>query len=210
MCNFPIFLQVVAKIDKLTAYIDLDTEEDMEDDKFTLACSRNSSKSTLGNLFKVEAYSDSNGLTHILHNSLCDPAKIKVPALYRQSCGDLPALSGPTGPNASWLFGRRKEMHSHDSVEHHALCCDDDFDEESGGRRSSRFSYSDSVFSSSPLQPLRLGALTNRSVCKYHLSPGLKKKALRSCSTQTVSNKSTQTGLPHSPARQRAESEHKN
>lgn len=198
------------QIDKLTAYVDLDTEEDTEDDRLSLACSRNSSKSALGNLFKVEAYSDSNCLTHVLHNSICDSAKIKVPGLYRRSCGDLPALNGPTWPNASWLFGSRNEMHSHDSIDHHALCCDDDFDEESGDRRSSRFSCSDSVFSSSPQRPLKLGALTTTSVCKYHLSPGLKKKALRSCSTQTVSNKSTQTGLSHSPARQRAKSEHKN
>ncbi|KAB5565698.1 hypothetical protein PHYPO_G00244540 [Pangasianodon hypophthalmus] len=202
--------EVVAQIDKLTAYIDLDTEEEAEDDKLTLACSRNSSERALGNLFKVETYSDSNGLAHLLHVPLCDSAKIKVPALYRRSCGDLPALNGPTWPNASWVFGRREEMHSCDSVEHHALCCDDDdFDEESGGRRSSRFSSSDSVFSSSPLRPLRLGALTPRSDSKYHLSPGSKKKVFRSCSTQTVSDKSTQTALPHSPAKQRSASEHK-
>lgn len=207
-CNFPVFLQVLAQIDKLTAYIDLDPEENTEDDK-TLTCNRNSSERALENLSNVEAYSNSNGLTHLLHNSLCDSAKI-APALYRRSCGDLPALNGPTWPNASWLFGRREEIHSCDSVELHALCCDDDeFDEENGGRRSSRFSSSDSVFSSSPLQPVRLGALTPRSVRKYHLSPGLKKKTLRSCSTQTVSDKSTQTALTHSPARQRSASEHK-
>lgn len=188
----------------------MDTEEDTEDAKLTLACSRNSTEKALGNLLKVEAYSDSNGITHLLHNSFSDSVKIKVPALYRRSCGDLPAINGPTWTNASWLFGRREEVDC-DSVEHHALCCDDDdFDEESGGRRSSRFSSSDSVFSSSPLRPLRSGALTPRSVRKYHVSPGLKKKALRSCSTQTVSDKSTQTVLHHSPARQRAASEHKN
>lgn len=188
------------QIDKLTAYIVLDTEED----KLTLACSRHSSERVLGNLLKVETSSESNGLTHLLNNTLCHSAKIKG-----RSCGDLPALNGPTWSNASWLFGRRQEMRSCDSVEHHALCCDDDdFDEESGGRRSSRFSSSDSVFSSSPLRPLRV-ALTPRSARKYHLSPGLKKKALRSCSTQTVSDKSTQTAFPHSPVRQRAASEHK-
>lgn len=200
----------MGQIDSLTAYIDLDTEEETEDDKRTLDCSRNSSENALGNLLKVEAYSDSNGLTHLLHNSLCDSAKIKVPGLCRRSCGDLPVLNGPTWSNASWLFGRREDMHSCDSVDHHALCCDDDdFDEESGGRRFSRFSSSDSVFSSSPLRPLRSAALTPSSVRKYHLSPDLRKKALRTCSTQTVSDKSTQTTWPHSPARQRAASEHK-
>lgn len=199
----------MAQIDKLTSYIDLDTEEDADDDRLTLACSRNSSERSLGNLLKVEAYSDNNGLAPLSHNSFCGSAQIKVPVLYRRSCGDLPALNGPTWINASWLFDRKEEMLSCDSVEHHALCCDDDdFDEESGGRRSSRFSSSDSVFSSSPLRPFRLGALTPRSVHKYDMSPGLKKKALRSCSTQTVSDKSTQTALPLSPARQRAASEH--
>ncbi|KAK3558388.1 hypothetical protein QTP86_017995 [Hemibagrus guttatus] len=202
--------EVVAQIDDLTAYIDVDIEEDTEDDKLTLTCSRNSSERALGNLFNAEAYSESNGLTHLLHNR--DSAKLQVPVLYRRSCGDISALNGPTWPNASWLFGRREEIRSYDSVEHHALCCDDDdFDEESGGRRSSRFSSSDSVFSSSPLRPPRLGpALTPRSGRKYHSSPVSKKKALRSCSTQTVCDKSTQTALPHSPARQRAASEHKN
>lgn len=199
----------MAQIDKLTAYIDLDTEEDMdeEDDKITLAGKKNCSERALGNLLKVDAYSESNGLPHLLHNSLCE---IKVPAPYRRSCGDLPALNGPTWTNASWLFGRKEEMLSCDSIEHHALCCDDDdFDVESGGRRSSRFSSNDSVFSSSPLRPLRVGAVTPRSVRKYDMSPGLKKKSLRSCSTQTVSDKSTQTTLPRSPARQRAASEYK-
>lgn len=195
----------MAQIDKLTAYIDLDTDEDMEDDKLTRR--KNSSERALGNLLKVEAYSERNGPPHLLHNSLCE---IKVPALYRRSCGDLPALNGPTWTNASWLFGRKEEMLSCDSIEHHALCCDDDdFDVESGGRRSSRFSSSDSVFSSSPLRPLRSGAVTPRSVSKYDMSPGLKKKSLRSCSTQTVSDKSTQTTLPRSPARKRAASEYK-
>ncbi|KAI5627042.1 UPF0583 protein C15orf59-like [Silurus asotus] len=198
--------KVVAQIDKLTAHIDLDTEEETEDDKQTW--STTSSERGLGIIFKVEAYSDSNGLNHLSHNFLCDSATIKVPALYRRSCGDLPALNGPTWSNASWLFGCREKMHTCDSVEHHALCCDDDdFDEETGCRRSSKFSSSDSVFSSSPLQP-RLEASTPKSVHNFHLSPGLKKKVVRSCSTQTVSDKSTQTTLPHSPARQRAASEH--
>ncbi|KAK2834511.1 hypothetical protein Q7C36_015212 [Tachysurus vachellii] len=199
--------EVVGQIDNLTAYIDVDAEEDTEDDKFILTCSENSNERALGNFLKVEPYSESNGLPHLLHN--CDSAKLQVPVLYRRSCGDLPALNGPTWPNASWLFRRRDEVHSYDSVEHHALCCDDDeFDEESGGRRSSRFSSSDSVFSSSPLRPSRLGsALTPRSGRKYQLSPVSKKKSLQSCSTQTVCDKSTQTALPHSPARQRAASE---
>lgn len=177
----------------MTAYIDLDIKEDIEDDNPSLARSRNSSERTLGSLFKVEANSSSNGLTQLLHNSPCNSTNIKVPALYRRSCGDLPALNGPLWPSASWLFGRRDEMYSCDRAEHHALCCDDDDFSDAGSRKASRFSSSDSVFSSPAPQPLRLGVLTPRSVHNYHLSPASTKKAMRSCSTQTVSDKSTQT-----------------
>ena len=74
----------------------------------------------------------------------------------------------------------------------HALCCDDDDDDDEEGRsslvRSSRLSSSDSVFSSPPpLHPLALATLT----------PGHRRKMQRSCATQTVSDKSTQTAWPY-------------
>ncbi|KAG5273721.1 hypothetical protein AALO_G00154720 [Alosa alosa] len=73
----------------------------------------------------------------------------------------------------------------------HALCCDDDDDDDeeevegrSSGLRSSRLSSSDSVFSSTPPpRPLPLATLT----------PSQRRRTQRSCSTQTVSDKSTQT-----------------
>ncbi|XP_026876559.2 inhibitory synaptic factor 1 isoform X2 [Electrophorus electricus] len=167
--------EVVAQIDKLTADIDLDTREDTEEHKMTLACSNAAEKQESG--------------------------------LCQWSCGDLPALNGPTGvlysPKASWLFHSGK-MHCSDKTLYHALCCDDDeLDEENGDRGSSRFSSSDSVFLSSPSRPL-----TPRSARKWHLDPSSSRAALRNSSTQTVSDKSTQTLFPCSP-RQRASSDHK-
>ncbi|KAL7867913.1 hypothetical protein SRHO_G00092970 [Serrasalmus rhombeus] len=206
--------EVVTQIDKLTAGIDLDTEDDPEEDRVTLACSSSSSERVLGDLFKAEAFSNNHDLHHLLYYPLLDTAKRQETVLHRRSCGDLPALNGPIkvsySPKASWLFGSGEKIHHCDKALYHALCCDDDdFDEESGGRRFSRFSSNDSVFSSSPPRPLRVEALTPRSARKCHLSPGSKKKVLRSCSTQTVSDKSTQTPFPYSPARQRASSDHK-
>ncbi|XP_066525676.1 inhibitory synaptic factor 1 isoform X2 [Hoplias malabaricus] len=209
-------IQVVSQIDKLTAGIDLDTEDDLEEHKLTLASGSGSSERALEELFKPEAFTNNRDLHHLLHNPLLDMTKRQEPALYRRSCGDLPALNGPLkapySPKTCWLFGSGERIHHCDKALDHALCCDDDdddVDEESAGRRSSRFSSNDSVFSSSPPRPLRMEALTPRSTRKYQLSPGSKKKALRSCSTQTVSDKSTQTPFPYSPARQRASSEHK-
>ncbi|XP_062858480.1 inhibitory synaptic factor 1 [Trichomycterus rosablanca] len=207
--------EIVAHIDKLTADIDLDSEEDIEDGKTAMPCSTSRSKKTLGNCFIVDHFSDFCSLGSLLHNSHVETSQRQAPDLYRRSCGDLPALYRPVwasySPKASWLFGSGEKIHSFDNASYHALCCDDDdFDEESGRRRSSRFSSSDSVFSSSPVQPLLAETLTPTSACKYRPNPGLNKKALRSCSTQTVSHKSTQTVMPYSPARKRAASEHKN
>uniref|UniRef100_A0A4W4EYP5 Inhibitory synaptic factor 1 n=1 Tax=Electrophorus electricus TaxID=8005 RepID=A0A4W4EYP5_ELEEL len=191
--------EVVAQIDKLTADIDLDTREDTEEHKMTLACS---SERALMEFFRVEAFCKNHDIDHLLHNPLVDAAEKQESGLCQWSCGDLPALNGPTGvlysPKASWLFHSGK-MHCSDKTLYHALCCDDDeLDEENGDRGSSRFSSSDSVFLSSPSRPL-----TPRSARKWHLDPSSSRAALRNSSTQTVSDKSTQTLFPCSP-RQRA------
>uniref|UniRef100_A0A672RX76 Inhibitory synaptic factor 1 n=1 Tax=Sinocyclocheilus grahami TaxID=75366 RepID=A0A672RX76_SINGR len=153
---------------------------------------------------------------HLSHNRLLDRVRSPTTAkkqeleLYRRSCGDLPALNGPlkasNSPKASWLFGSGGQLHYYDKTLYHALCCDDDYnDEDRGGMRSSRLSSTDSVFSSSPPR-----FLTPRCNRKTYSSPDSKKRALRSCSTQTVSDKSTQTHFPYIPAKQRASSDYKN
>ncbi|XP_048015514.1 inhibitory synaptic factor 1 [Megalobrama amblycephala] len=190
--------EVVAQIDKLTADIDLDSEDDLT----VVCCSEDR-----GDLLHNETLSDNL----LLHNPLRNPttAKKQELDLYRRSCGDLPALNGPlkapNSPKASWLFGSGGRIHSYDKTLYHALCCDDDYDEERGGLRSSRLSSTDSVFSSSPPR-----FLTPRCKRKTYSSPDSKKRALRSCSTQTVSDKSTQTHFPFIPVKLRSSSDYKN
>ncbi|XP_018947138.2 inhibitory synaptic factor 1-like [Cyprinus carpio] len=195
--------EVVAQIDRLTSDIDLDSDDDL-----TLVCC----SEDLGDLLHNETLSDN----HLLHNPLLDTVRNPTTAkkqeleLYRRSCGDLNApknpQKAPNSPKASWLFGSGGRLHYYDKTLYHALCCDDDYyDEDRGGMRSSRLSSSDSVFSSSPPR-----FLTPRCNRKTYASPDSKKIALRSCSTQTVSDKSTQTPFPYIPAKQRASSDYKN
>ncbi|XP_051978699.1 inhibitory synaptic factor 1 [Xyrauchen texanus] len=202
--------EVVAQIDKLTSDIDLDLEDDLS----LVSCSEDHGKS-LGNLFHTEMLSDKHDLGHLQHNPLLDTARNPTTAknreldLYRRSCGDLPALNGPlkapNSPKTSWVFGSERRIHYYDKTLYHALCCDDDYDEDRGGLRSSRLSSTDSVFSSSPTR-----FLTPRSTRKTYSSQESKKTALRSCSTQTVSDKSTQTHFPYIPAKQSPSSDCKN
>lgn len=198
-----LFLQIVAQIDKLTTNIDLDSEEDMEDGKATMLCSSNRSNNTGGSCFIVDNFSS---LCSLLNKSYLKTSQTQAPELYRRSCGDLTSLTQPVSafynPKSSWLLSSGERIHSFDNLTYHALCCDDDEFNEEGGRRSSRFSSGDSVFSSSPVQPISAETLMAKS-CKYLPTPGL------SCSTKTVSHKGTQTVLPYSPARKRAASEHK-
>ncbi|XP_056308090.1 inhibitory synaptic factor 1 [Danio aesculapii] len=185
--------EVVAQIDKLTSDIDLDSDDDLT----LVCCSEDHS-----DLLQTKTSSDN----HLLHNPLLDtlryPNKSKKQELelYRRSCGDLPALNGPlkapNSPKATWLFGSGGRLHYYDKTLYHALCCDDDdYDEGRGGRSSSRLSSTDSVFTASPPR-----FLTPRCDRKKHSSPDLQKRALRSCSTQTVSDKSTQTHFPYIPS----------
>ncbi|XP_077066041.1 inhibitory synaptic factor 1 [Siphateles boraxobius] len=191
--------EVVAQIDKLTSDIDLDSEDDLT----IVCCSKDR-----GDLLHNETLYDN----HLMHNPLRNPtiAKKQELDLYRRSCGDLPALNGPlkapNSPKASWLFGSGGRIHSYDKTLYHALCCDDDYNEVRGGiTLSSRLSSTDSVFSSSPPK-----FLTPTCKRKTYSSPDSKKRVLRSCSTQTVSDKSTQTHFPYIPAKQRPSSDYKN
>ncbi|XP_059402596.1 inhibitory synaptic factor 1-like [Carassius carassius] len=193
--------EVVAQIDKLTSDIDLDSDDDL-----TLVCCNEDR----GDLLHNETLSD-NHLLHIpLLDTVCNPTTAKKQELYRRSCGDLPALNGPLkaakSPKASWLFGSGGQLHYYDKTLYHALCCDDDdYTEDRSGMRSSRLSSTDSLFSSSPPR-----FLTSRCNRKTYSSLDSKKIALRSCSTQTVSDKSTQTHFPYIPVKKRDSSDYKN
>ncbi|XP_055049300.2 inhibitory synaptic factor 1 [Misgurnus anguillicaudatus] len=177
--------EVVAQIDKLTSDIHLDPEDDL-----TFTCCSEDHMRSPDDLFHAGMFSSIRDLSK--HVPLLDPtaARKRERNVYHKSCGDLPGLNGPLKPQdnlkASWLYGSGGRIHYYDKTLYHALCCDDDDDDEDrGGMRSSRLSSTDSVFSSSP----RL--LTPTSVRKAH----------RSCSTQTVSDKSTQTHFPYMPSK---------
>ncbi|TRY81698.1 hypothetical protein DNTS_026009 [Danionella cerebrum] len=190
--------EVVAQIDKLTSDLDLDSD----DEDLTLVCCSKDH----GALLQNQTFPHNRLLDRIRHQTT---AKKLEP--YRRSCGDLPALNGPlkatNSPKTSWLYGSGGQLHYYDKTLYHALCCDDDDDDDDedeyrGRARSSRLSSTDSVFTASPPR-----FLTPKCERKQYSSP---KRGIRSCSTQTASDKSTQTHFPYIPVKQRTLSDCKN
>ncbi|XP_028814436.1 inhibitory synaptic factor 1 [Denticeps clupeoides] len=210
--------EVVSHIDRLTADIDLD----LDVLELTVVSSSSSSDRRPNDMHTFDPFSDGrlsdkSNLAHLLDGPrLCSAGQASAVGTARRAGTDeldmrkghgSPSTSGPFyqinggnfctpnsplrtpySPATSWVSREDREMY-------HALCCDDDddFEDESVGMRLSRLSSNDSVFSSSPPRPRRVEALTPKTARKYQYSPGLREKALRSCSTQTVSDKSTQT-----------------
>ncbi|KAL2093389.1 hypothetical protein ACEWY4_010701 [Coilia grayii] len=144
-----------------------------------------------------------NGRNYLFPNSpkitLSTPNSPKrtffIPSSVQGSCyspnGSCYRTSSPKGsftsPLPLWVCvsggGRRFSEQELD----HALCCDDDDEDVEGGSsgaRSSRLSSADSsVFSSTPLHMLQVATLSPTQT--------------RTCATQTVSDKSTQTDWPY-------------
>uniref|UniRef100_A0A3B3XYA8 Inhibitory synaptic factor 1 n=1 Tax=Poecilia mexicana TaxID=48701 RepID=A0A3B3XYA8_9TELE len=128
--------------------------------------------------------------------------------------------------------GTRERVRFSDKILYHALCCDDDEEEEQEELREDKSGYAtpdsdtepgllgssvapkrsssehsllynclDPSYGSSPVKAMT-GAHTLPR--KGLLNPGCRKKLLRNSSTQTVSDKSTQTVLPYIPTKQKA------
>ncbi|XP_037546764.1 inhibitory synaptic factor 1 [Nematolebias whitei] len=142
------------------------------------------------------------------------------------------ASSSTHSQKTSRTSGTRERVRFSDKILYHALCCDDDDDEEEqdelqedksgcatpesdtepsflGSSVSPKHSSSehsllhnclDSSYVSSPLKGMT-GAHTLPR--KGLLNPSCRKKLLRNSSTQTVSDKSTQTVLPYIPTKQK-------
>uniref|UniRef100_A0A8D0GNB2 Inhibitory synaptic factor 1 n=1 Tax=Sphenodon punctatus TaxID=8508 RepID=A0A8D0GNB2_SPHPU len=94
--------------------------------------------------------------------------------------------------------GTRERVRFSDKVLYHALCCDDDDEEGDSGPPPEDL----------PEEPieathkmLSISKATPR--CSPHLSAAQQRKLTRNSSTQTVSDKSTQTVLPYIPAKQK-------
>ncbi|XP_029112294.1 inhibitory synaptic factor 1-like [Scleropages formosus] len=148
------------------------------------------------------------------------------------------ASSSTHSHKASRSSGAKERVRFSDKILYHALCCDDDDDaeeeeEEEGGRATPEtdsepspptasptpellptdYSHHNCLDSSSLSLPARAGGLQTPLVPptparKARNNPSCRKKLLRNSSTQTVSDKSTQTILPYVPAKQKAKDQH--
>ncbi|XP_062275968.1 inhibitory synaptic factor 1 [Scomber scombrus] len=151
---------------------------------------------------------------------------------YSQMNGGLPIPNGPRiitpdssseeasssthSHKTSRTSGTRERVRFSDKILYHALCCDDDEEEEeqeelqddksgftpkrSSSEHSLLHNCLDPSYVSSPVKGMT-GAHTLPR--KGLLNPGCRKKLLRNSSTQTVSDKSTQTVLPYIPTKQK-------
>ncbi|KAM9765472.1 inhibitory synaptic factor 1 isoform 1-T2 [Menidia menidia] len=141
------------------------------------------------------------------------------------------ASSSTYSQKTSRTSGTRERVRFSDKILYHALCCDDDEDEEqeelqedksgcatpdsdtepslltgslapkrSSSEHSLLHNCLDPSFVSSPVKAMTGSHTLPR---KGLLNPGCRKKLLRNSSTQTVSDKSTQTVLPYIPTKQK-------
>ncbi|XP_044050528.1 inhibitory synaptic factor 1 isoform X2 [Siniperca chuatsi] len=142
------------------------------------------------------------------------------------------ASSSTHSHKTSRTSGTRERVRFSDKILYHALCCDDDEEEEeqeelqedksgcatpdsdsepshlsssvtpkrSSSEHSLLYNCLDPSYVSSPVKGTT-GAHTLPR--KGLLNPGCRKKLLRNSSTQTVSDKSTQTVLPYIPTKQK-------
>ncbi|KAG9341902.1 hypothetical protein JZ751_018219 [Albula glossodonta] len=145
------------------------------------------------------------------------------------------ATSSTYSHKTSRTSGTRERVRFSDKILYHALCCDDDEDEgeEEAGNATPDSELSPPVTSptatptpstpehslhncldsSSLPSPIRArggqpAVGTPAPPRKGVLNPGCRKKLLRNSSTQTVSDKSTQTVLPYIPAKQKIKDQH--
>ncbi|XP_030622771.1 inhibitory synaptic factor 1 [Chanos chanos] len=143
------------------------------------------------------------------------------------------ASSSTHSQKTSRTSGTRERVRFSDKILYHALCCDDDEeeeeevggDEDKGDCGTPETDSEPSPLASSPTPPLSSSEHSVLYNCldpstvlspvrvasggahtlprKSLLNPGCRKKLLRNSSTQTVSDKSTQTVLPYIPAKQK-------
>lgn len=141
------------------------------------------------------------------------------------------ASSSTHSHKTSRTSGTRERVRFSDKILYHALCCDDDEEEEQGEsqeekggcatpdsdseasllassvppkRSSSEHSLLHNCLDPSYVSPPVKGTTGAHTLPrKGLLNPGCRKKLLRNSSTQTVSDKSTQTVLPYIPTKQR-------
>uniref|UniRef100_A0A147AXW5 Inhibitory synaptic factor 1 n=1 Tax=Fundulus heteroclitus TaxID=8078 RepID=A0A147AXW5_FUNHE len=138
------------------------------------------------------------------------------------------ASSSTYSQKTSRTSGTRERVRFSDKILYHALCCDDDEEEEQEDLREDKSGCAtpDSDTEPGSIAPKRsssehsllhnclepsYSSLPAKAMTGAHtlprkglLNPGCRKKLLRNSSTQTVSDKSTQTVLPYIPTKQKA------
>uniref|UniRef100_A0A673BP89 Inhibitory synaptic factor 1 n=1 Tax=Sphaeramia orbicularis TaxID=375764 RepID=A0A673BP89_9TELE len=220
--------EVVGQIDKLTSDFDFDLEPD--DWTVATASSTSSSERGLGEAFRLDflnadVLSDSWEFCSYLETQTPTPPPTTA-SVYSQMNGGLPIPNGPRiitpdssseeasssthSHKTSRTSGTRERVRFSDKILYHALCCDDDEEEEeqedsvapkrSSSEHSLLHNCLDPSYVSSPVKGTT-GAHTLPR--KGLLNPSCRKKLLRNSSTQTVSDKSTQTVLPYIPTKQK-------
>ncbi|XP_051512969.1 inhibitory synaptic factor 1-like [Myxocyprinus asiaticus] len=171
----------------------------------------------------ASVYSQMNGGLPILNG----------PLIITPDSSSEEASSSTHSQKISRTSGTRERVRFSDKILYHALCCDDDEDEEGAEEEDKRdcgtpdTDSEPSPLAYSPTHPLsssdhppglyncRETASAGPSPVKVPvvgshtlprkglLNPGCRKKLLRNSSTQTVSDKSTQTVLPYIPTKQK-------
>ncbi|KAM6980034.1 inhibitory synaptic factor 1 [Aplochiton taeniatus] len=153
------------------------------------------------------------------------------PSIITPDSSSEEASSSTHSHKTSRTSGTRERVRFSDKILYHALCCDDDEDEEQGeaegekggcatpdtvgepslltGLATPKCSSSEHSLLHNCLDPSHVPSLGKQTTGPHTLprkgllNPGCRKKLLRNSSTQTVSDKSTQTVLPYIPAKQK-------
>ncbi|XDV29779.1 hypothetical protein PO909_032821 [Leuciscus waleckii] len=211
MLKYSITRSVVGQIDKLTSDFDLDLEPD--DWTVATASSTSSSERGLGEAFRLDflgqdMLSDSWDFCNFLesanrkaHRDEPDEAQTRptTASVYSQMNGGLPVPNGPLiiTPDSS-------------SEEASSSTHSQKTSRTSGTREripplSSSDLYNCRETASAGPSPVKVSMIGSHTLPrKGLLNPGCRKKLLRNSSTQTVSDKSTQTVLPYVPAKQKS------
>uniref|UniRef100_A0AAV2LUT6 Inhibitory synaptic factor 1 n=1 Tax=Knipowitschia caucasica TaxID=637954 RepID=A0AAV2LUT6_KNICA len=169
----------------------------------------------------ASVYSQMNGGMPILNG----------PRIVTPDSSSEEASSSTHSHKTSRTSGTRERVRFSDKILYHALCCDDDDEEEQEDLQEDKSdcatpdSDSEPSVLNTPVTPKRSSSehsllynslepsyvssvkgITGRHTLprKGLQSPGCRKKLLRNSSTQTVSDKSTQTVLPYIPVKQKA------
>uniref|UniRef100_A0A3B4A9Y0 Inhibitory synaptic factor 1 n=1 Tax=Periophthalmus magnuspinnatus TaxID=409849 RepID=A0A3B4A9Y0_9GOBI len=226
--------EVVGQIDKLTSDFDFDLEPDdwtVATASSTSSSERGLGEAFRLDFLNADVLSDSWEFCSYLEAAGVTSRRA-ASLIYSQMNGGLPIPNGPRiitpdssseeasssthSHKTSRTSGTRERVRFSDKILYHALCCDDDDEVEeeedvltapvtpkrSSSEHSLLHNCLEPSYVSSPVKGLTGPHTLPR---KGLQNPSCRKKLLRNSSTQTVSDKSTQTVLPYIPAKQKTQ-----